>query len=159
MSTVAGIESVMKRIAVLAVAAGALTLAACGGNDSATSASGLRQKAPVSSAATVVPGGAAPVASATSAPETPAAAGTSAAATTSAVAAGSLGPASRTPCGQFKTMDVDAEKALMTQVLAENPGSKYDGSPNVALGTAKLVCLSSSRADTPVAVAIGIAAG
>ncbi|WP_063711931.1 hypothetical protein [Nocardia sp. BMG111209] len=150
----------MRRIAILAVVAGTVTLAACGGNDSPTDASGLRQKASTAGAAvTPAPGSPAPVASATPVPETPAAAGTSAAASTTPVAGGTLGPASRTPCSQFKALDVDAEKTLMNQVLAENPGSKFEGSPNVALGTAKLVCLSASRADTPVAVAIGIAAG
>ncbi|MCX4099004.1 hypothetical protein [Nocardia sp. alder85J] len=146
----------MKRIVVLAVAAGALTLAGCGGNDSAPAPAGLRQ-ASATGSAVAAPSSASAVSSASApAPETATAPGTS---TAAPVATGTLGPASATPCGRFKTMDVDAEKALMEQVLAENPGSKFEGSPNVALGTAKLVCLSSSRVDTPVAVAIGIATG
>ncbi|MQY31100.1 hypothetical protein [Nocardia aurantia] len=149
----------MRTIAVLAVVAGTLTLAGCGGKDTATDANGLRQKVSTSSVATSAPKSPAPVASPPPASETPTATATSAAASTAPVATGTLGPASRTPCSQFKTLDVDAERTLMNQVLAENPGSKFEGSPNVALGTAKLVCLSASRADTPVAVAIGIAAG
>ncbi|GAB2701078.1 hypothetical protein GCM10027089_23870 [Nocardia thraciensis] len=68
-----------------------------------------------------------------------------------------MGPASQTTCGEFKTLDTEGEKSLMDSLLAENPGSKFEGSPNVALGTAKLVCLAESQADKPVAVAIGMA--
>lgn len=78
------------------------------------------------------------------------------AATGDTASAAGLGPASRTTCGDFKNMDNDAEKEVVTNVLAENPGSKFDASPNVALGTAKLVCLSSSRATVPIAIAIGV---
>ncbi|WP_254206498.1 hypothetical protein [Nocardia alni] len=53
-------------------------------------------------------------------------------------------------------MDVDSEKALMEKILAENPGSKFAGSPDVALGTAKLVCLAHTEQNQPVAVAIGV---
>lgn len=79
----------------------------------------------------------------------------SAAAGNAAATAG-LGPASRTTCGDFKNMDNDAEQEVVAKVLVENPGSKFDASPNVALGTAKLVCLSSSRATVPIAIAIGV---
>ncbi|MFR9750665.1 hypothetical protein ACL02S_06470 [Nocardia sp. 004] len=68
----------------------------------------------------------------------------------------SLGTASSTTCGKFKELDTDDERALIEQILAENPGNPLEGSPNVALGTAKLVCLSSSVNDTPVAIATGI---
>ncbi|MBF6175371.1 hypothetical protein IU476_28295 [Nocardia blacklockiae] len=125
-------------------------LTACGGSDDAGSdANGLRRNAQSSAPA---PAPAAPSAT-PGAPESPAPAPTTEAGSANA----SLGPASRTTCGEFKNLDTDGEKSLMEQMLAENPGSKFEGSPNVALGTAKLVCLSGSQAETPVAVAIGIA--
>ncbi|MFF3574648.1 MULTISPECIES: hypothetical protein [Nocardia] len=54
-------------------------------------------------------------------------------------------------------MSIEDETSLVKKVLAENPGSKLDGSPNVALGTARLVCLASSEQNKPIAVAIGVA--
>lgn len=143
----------MKRLSATAVVLSALALGltACGGNDddSGTDAAGLRRNAPSTSAVPATP---APPAS-PAPPESPAQPPTTAAGSGNA----SLGPASRTTCGEFKNLDTDSEKSLLEQILAENPGSKFDGSPNVALGTAKLVCLAASQADTPVAVAIGVA--
>ncbi|RDI42390.1 hypothetical protein [Nocardia mexicana] len=142
----------MKRLSATAVVLGALAvgLTACGGDDKTTDdASGLRRNAPSITApsATAAP----PVTGA--ATESPEAAPTS----VSRSGNTSLGPASQTTCGEFKNLDTDGEKSLMESLLAENPGSKFEGSPNVALGTAKLVCLAESQADKPVAVAIGIA--
>ncbi|MBO0856717.1 MAG: hypothetical protein J2P18_23455, partial [Nocardia sp.] len=68
-------------------------------------------------------------------------------------------PASQITCDQFRQMNADSEKSLMQRLIKENPGSKFDGSPNVALGTAKLVCLSKSEANKTVAAAVGITAG
>jgi hypothetical protein len=137
----------MKRLSGTIAAAGvlALGLTACGGHTSAPNATG-----PSSSAQTTASS------AATTATSTPAAPQTSPA-TSSAPQNTALGPASRTPCREFKDMDIDAEKTLMEKVLAENPGSHLDGSPDVALGTAKLVCQMHSQADTPVAVAIRVA--
>ncbi|MEV0028607.1 hypothetical protein [Nocardia sp. NPDC050793] len=140
----------MKRISVIVLAVGTVALAAtgCGGSDESSDASGLRKGTPGTSA------------SATHAPTTTASApvtSNSAAATAQADTSG-LGPASRTTCGEFKWLDADAEKRVIEEILAENPDSAFAGSPNVALGTAKLVCLSPSNADKPVAVAARIIA-
>lgn len=59
-------------------------------------------------------------------------------------------------CAQFKELDGDGEKQAIDQILAANPGSPFEGSPNVALGTAKLVCLAPGNADKTVAEAAGI---
>ncbi|WP_025353185.1 hypothetical protein [Nocardia nova] len=139
----------MKRLTVAAVALSALVvgLTACGSDDhSATDANGLRRNG--SAVATSAPAAPPP----TSAPEP----STPEAAPTTTEENSSLGPASRTTCDEFRKLDVEAEKSLMDRILAENPGSKFDGSPNVALGTAKLVCLAKSEAGKPVAVAIGV---
>ncbi|WP_036506214.1 MULTISPECIES: hypothetical protein [Nocardia] len=139
----------MKRLTVTAVALGALTVAltGCGGDDhSSADANGLRRNG--SAVATSAP---AP-ASTTPVPAPP----TEAPGTTAHPENSGLGPASATTCDEFRKLDIEGEKSLMDRILAENPGSKFDGSPNVALGTAKLVCLSKSEADKPVAVAIGM---
>ncbi len=139
----------MKRLTVVAVALSALVVAltACGSDDhSSTDANGLRRNG--SAVATSAP--AAPQSSSAPAPSTPEVAPTT-------DANSSLGQASRTTCDEFRKLDVEGEKALMDRILAENPGSKFEGSPNVALGTAKLVCLAKSEAGKPVPVAIGIA--
>ncbi|WP_431957020.1 hypothetical protein [Nocardia lijiangensis] len=138
----------MKRISVIVLAAGAVALAAtgCGGSDESTDASGLRKGSTVASASATQ----APTTSA-SAPITSANAATGAPADTSG-----LGPATRTTCGEFKLLDSEAEKQVIEQILAENPDSPFAGSPNVALGTAKLVCLSAGNAEKPVAVAARI---
>lgn len=62
----------------------------------------------------------------------------------------------QTTCNQFEALDDNAQIALIEQILAENPESSFAGSPNVALGTAKLVCNSESAAEEPVAVAAEI---
>ncbi|MFI5780957.1 hypothetical protein [Nocardia sp. NPDC051570] len=141
----------MKRLSVTTAMLGALALGltACGGGDSSGHDAGTNQHATATGTAT----------SATVAPTTswqviepPSGAPVPTGAQNS-----SLGPASRTTCSEFKTLDTDAEKSLIEQMLAENPGSKLDGNPSLALGTAKLVCLATSQADRPVAAAIGIA--
>ncbi|WP_063001098.1 hypothetical protein [Nocardia mikamii] len=140
----------MKRLTVTAVALGALTVAltGCGGGDhSSADANGLRRNG--SAATTSAP---APASSTTPVPAPSA----EAPGTTAHPENSGLGPASATTCDEFRKLDIEGEKSLMDRILAENPGSKFDGSPNVALGTAKLVCLSKSEADKPVAVAIGI---
>ncbi|PSR60083.1 hypothetical protein C8258_28670 [Nocardia sp. MDA0666] len=124
-----------------------VALTGCGGDDhSSADANGLRRNG--SAVATSAP---AP-ASTTPAPAPP----TEAPGTTAHPENSGLGPASATTCDEFRKLDIEGEKSLMDRILAENPGSKFDGSPNVALGTAKLVCLSKSEADKPVAVAIGM---
>ncbi|MBF6546463.1 hypothetical protein [Nocardia brasiliensis] len=132
----------MKRTSAIVLAAGtvALVLAGCGqsSTDSST-ADGPRS----SSAAAAAP----------SAP-----AGASNSATPGNTASGSAADPSKTTCAEFKKLDNEAEKALIEQLLAQHPDSTFAGSPNVALGTAKLVCLSGSVAETPVAVAAGIVA-
>ncbi|MFC9896852.1 hypothetical protein ACFVMC_24475 [Nocardia sp. NPDC127579] len=134
----------MKRISVMALAAGAvaLTLTACGGSDSSDDASGLRKgSAPTSTAG--------PSASAPTSTD-------SAAAPASPIDTSKLGTASRTSCGDFKALPAEEQKSLVEEILAENPDSTFAGSPNVALGTAKLVCLAGSNAGKPVAIAAGI---
>ncbi|MGY4100143.1 hypothetical protein ACW2Q0_11415 [Nocardia sp. R16R-3T] len=142
----------IKRVTAIALATGAVivTLAGCGSSDdSSTDANGLRKGTSGTSApantTSVRPSGAAPTTGAD-------------ASTTIKTPANypSLGPASSTTCGEFKKLDSTEEKELVEKVLAENPGSEFEGSPNVALGTAKLVCLAPTYADTPVAVAAGI---
>ncbi|MBF6211215.1 hypothetical protein IU433_06655 [Nocardia puris] len=142
----------MKRVSVLVLAVGAVALAAtgCGGSDESTDASGLR-KGNTSASAPADPSTPA------SAPAEPAEDTESPESSpTSPVDTSSLGPASRTTCGEFKELDGDAEKALIERILAENPDSPFAGSPNVALGTAKLVCLAPDNEDKPVAVAARI---
>ncbi|MFB7876681.1 hypothetical protein ACFC06_15620 [Nocardia sp. NPDC056064] len=120
----------MKRISLAVLAAGALTLtlAGCGsGDDSADDASGLRKGTPSASVS----------ATTTAAPTTQAAAG-------------------GITCAEFKTLDSEGEKAAIEKLLADNPGGPFEGSPNVALGTAKLVCLAPGNADKTVAEAAGI---
>lgn len=138
----------MKRTSAIVLVTGtvALLLAGCGqsSNDSAganggstTSATSAAAKpsTPAAASSTGTPGSAPTVEQ----PGTPA----------------STDPA-KTTCGEFKKLDSEAEKAVIEQILAANPDSKFAGSPNVALGTAKLVCLSGSVADTTVAQAAGI---
>ncbi|MEU2033042.1 hypothetical protein [Nocardia amamiensis] len=142
----------MKRTSAIVLAVGTVgfLLAGCGGADESTASNGLRQGASSTSAS-------APARTST-APTAPpnADAGTDAPVTTMKEGTSSLGTASSTTCGEFKKLDTDGEKALIEQILAENPGGPFEGSPNVALGTAKLVCLSPSVAGTSVAVAAGI---
>ena len=78
-------------------------------------------------------------------------------ASTSAPATTTAAPASAgITCAQFKTLDSTGEKQAIERILAENPGGPFDGSPNVALGTAKLVCLAPGNADKTVAEAAGM---
>ncbi|MBC7301288.1 MAG: hypothetical protein H5T78_10055 [Nocardia sp.] len=106
----------------------ALTLVGCGSGDESAEASGLRKGTPSSSA-----------------PAT-----TTAAATSPAAAGADI------TCAQFQTLDSDGEKKAIDQILAAHPGGPFDGSPNVALGTVKLVCLVPANADKPVADAAGM---
>ncbi|WP_446225313.1 hypothetical protein ACTWPB_09580 [Nocardia sp. IBHARD005] len=124
----------MNRISLVVLAAGALTLTlfGCGSGDDSADASGLRKGTPSSSA-----------------PATTTAPTSSAAPTAAAVSADIT-------CTQFKSLDADGEKKAIEEILAENPGGPFDGSPNVALGTVKLVCLVPANADKPVADAAGM---
>ncbi|MEV6358999.1 hypothetical protein [Nocardia asteroides] len=126
----------MNRISLVVLAAGALCLTVAGcGSDDAADASGLRKGTPTSSvsasATTTKPASGAPT-------------------TSKAAASASM------TCAQFKELDGDGEKQAIDQILAANPGSPFEGSPNVALGTAKLVCLAPGNADKTVAEAAGI---
>ncbi|WP_067480129.1 hypothetical protein [Nocardia amamiensis] len=140
----------MKRTSAIVLVVGTVgfLLAGCGGADESTASNG--QGASSTSASAPARTSTAP----TAAPNDEA--GTDAPVTTMKEGTSSLGPASSTTCGEFKKLDTDSERALIEQILAENPGGKFEGSPNVALGTAKLVCLSPSVAGTSVAVAAGI---
>jgi hypothetical protein len=122
----------MNRISLAVLAAGALTLTlvGCGSGDDSADASGLRKGTPSSSA----PAATTTAPSSSSAP-------TSAAGIT---------------CTQFKSLDADGEKKAIDKLLAENPGGPFEGSPNVALSTVKLVCLVPANADKPVADAAGM---
>ncbi|MFQ6393651.1 hypothetical protein ACLMAJ_09370 [Nocardia sp. KC 131] len=144
----------MKRTSVIALAVGAVALlmAGCGGSDESTESNGLRKGSTGTSASASASAPAPTGAGTAGAPTTDSSAPTTPAKTVDP----SLGPASQTTCADFKTLDSTAEKAVIAQILAENPDSSFAGSPNVALGTAKLVCLAPSDADTPVAVAAGI---
>ncbi|WP_336087839.1 hypothetical protein [Nocardia sp. SSK8] len=121
----------MNRISLAVLAAGALTLtlAGCGSGDDSTDASGLRKGNPSASVSATT---------------------TTAAPTTQAAAGGIT-------CAEFKTLDSEGEKAAIAKILADNPGGPFEGSPNVALGTAKLVCLAPGNADKTVAEAAGLA--
>ncbi|MDO3648870.1 hypothetical protein [Nocardia mangyaensis] len=123
----------MNRTSLVVLATGALTLAlaGCGSGDESAEASGLRKGTPTSS--TIAP------------------ASTTTTTTTAAVG-------SAITCTEFRALDSDGEKRAIEQILADNPGSQFEGSPNVALGTAKLVCLAPGNADKTVAEAIGIGA-
>ncbi|MEU7630450.1 hypothetical protein AB0C34_10750 [Nocardia sp. NPDC049220] len=138
----------MKRTSVIVLAIGTVgfLLAGCSGQDEPSNAHGQHTGSSSTTTAAARTTIATTVASSAE-PETT---------TTTKQSDPSLGPASSTTCGEYKKLDSDGEKALIEQILAENPGSPFEGSPNVALGTAKLVCLSPSVADTSVAVAAGI---
>lgn len=121
----------MNRISLVVLAAGALCLTVAGcGSDDATDANGLRKGTPTASASATT---------------------TKPAATTAAPAAGAA-----ITCAQFNELDTDGEKQAIEQILAAHPGGPFEGSPNVALGTAKLVCLAPGNADKTVAEAAGI---
>lgn len=139
----------MKRMSVVACAFGALALGLSGcGSDTSGEANGLRQNTETTSAAPAK----------TTAPSTftlvepPSGAPTSQAKVKQTTANGVA-----TTCGQFRDLTDDTQKQVIDQVLAANPGSALDGSPNVALGTAKLACLAQTYTDTPVGIAIRVA--
>ncbi|MFD6389217.1 hypothetical protein ACWF9G_05015 [Nocardia sp. NPDC055029] len=121
----------MNRISLVVLAAGALCLTVAGcGSDDAADANGLRKGTPTSSASATT---------------------TKPASATGAPAAGAA-----VTCAQFNELDSDGEKQAIEQILAAHPGGPFEGSPNVALGTAKLVCLAPGNADKTVAEAAGI---
>ena len=131
----------MNRISLVVLAAGALCLTVAGcGSDDAADASGLRKGTPTSSAS----------ASATTTTKAGAPTTSSSAAPTAAAIGAEI------TCGQFKELDTEGEKQAIEQILAAHPGGPFEGSPNVALGTAKLVCLAPGNADKTVAEAAGI---
>ncbi|MCU1643692.1 MAG: hypothetical protein JWN03_3967 [Nocardia sp.] len=150
----------MKQTVIVALAAGALVLGLAGCGSGKSTEAGSQSKAAPSSGLVAAPT-ATPSATAASAPvavttaaapvEPPAAAPSTATAAKKTTAP----DGAQTTCGDFRDLDNDTEKQVIGQVLAANPGSKFDGSPNVALGTAKLVCLAPAYASTPVADAIG----
>ncbi|MBF6437384.1 hypothetical protein IU432_05820 [Nocardia cyriacigeorgica] len=125
----------------------ALVLAGCGPDES-TEASGLRKGTTDTSSASTTTSARATTTSESSE--------TSSAPTTTRTGGSTSGTASQTTCAEFRQLDIAAEKALIEAILAEHPESPFAGSPNVALGTAKLVCLSDEMANTPVAEAAGI---
>ncbi|WP_107659706.1 hypothetical protein [Nocardia suismassiliense] len=137
----------MKRTSAIVLAIGTVALlAGCGQSaDDSSDANGLRKGSATSTTS------AARSSSPAAAPSAPGSAPTAGQPGTPA----STEP-SQTSCAEFKKLDNDAQKALIEQIVAEHPDSTFAGSPNVALGTAKLVCLSGSVAETPVAVAAGI---
>ncbi|WP_256668124.1 hypothetical protein [Nocardia cyriacigeorgica] len=137
----------MKRIpaTILSVGALALVLAGCG-PDEATEANGLRKGTTETSTA----------ATTTAATTTTESSETTGTPTTTRSGESTSGAASQTTCAEFRELDIEGEKALIEQILVEHPESPFVGSPNVALGTAKLVCLSDEMADVPVAEAAGI---
>ncbi|MFE3191086.1 hypothetical protein ACFXHA_18890 [Nocardia sp. NPDC059240] len=141
----------MKRLSIVALAAGAMALSLVGcGSDKSGDTSGLKQAATSTAARTTAP---AASTSATTPFTEPAAAPTSA----TVVKKTSAPAGAQTTCGDFRDLTDDTEKQVIDQILAANPGSFLDGSPNVALGTAKLACLATTYANTPVAVAIRVA--
>lgn len=125
-----------------------LALAACGQDDS-TSAHGAHRDTTTTAAA--APTSASTTAAAPVEPPSGAPAADTAPKRTTAP------DGANTTCGDFRQLDESTERAVIDQVLAAHPGSILEGNPNAALGTAKLVCLSTSYVDTPVAVAIRVA--
>ncbi|MBH0778201.1 hypothetical protein [Nocardia bovistercoris] len=142
----------MKRISIIAAAAAvALSLSACGSSEESSDASGLRKGNTESVSATP-----APTTTARPPAQAPSPTQANAPTTTAKSTDRPSGNASSTTCSEFRALDSTNEKALIERILAENPNSPFAGSPNVALGTAKLVCLASSNADKTVAEAAGI---
>ncbi|QIS06587.1 hypothetical protein F5X71_33625 [Nocardia brasiliensis] len=139
----------MKRTSAIVLAAGTVALLLAGCGQSSTDAGDATSSRPSSSTSAAAAAPSAPAAASSTA--TPGNAGADAPGNAAA-------DPSKTTCAEFKKLDSEAEKALIEQLLAQNPDSTFAGSPNVALGTAKLVCLSGSVAETPVGVAAGIVA-
>lgn len=150
----------MKRISpvvVSATAALALLLAGCGSDEEAGEASGPSKGMTAASETADISNTTRSDHSTESEPEPETPANTEEPRTPPAgVNEGTPAAASDTTCTQFKALDEGAQKALVERILAEHPESSFAGSPNVALGTAKLVCNAGSLADTPVAHAAGL---
>lgn len=143
----------MARLSAAVLAAGVLALVVSGcGPDESADANGLRKGSTGAAASTT-----AAASSSTAASSATAAPGSAASTTTPAAAPGGTG--ADITCAEFRKLDTEQEKAVIELILAENPDSPFAGSPNVALGTAKLVCLSPSVADEPVATAAGLVVG
>ncbi|MEU0542367.1 hypothetical protein [Nocardia sp. NPDC005978] len=143
----------MKRIFVGALAAGALVLglSACG-SDTSTGAASTSESASVTAAAAQV------TATAVTTPAAPPVEPPAAAPVTTVIKKNSAPNGAQTTCGEFRELDGDTEIQVIQQVLAANPGSKFAGSPNVALSTAKLVCGEANSAGAVMADAIGATA-
>ncbi|WP_067830675.1 hypothetical protein [Nocardia inohanensis] len=140
----------MKRTFVVALAAGAMVLglAGCGSDTKSAESNSARPTSSTAVKASAV---------ASSAVVTPPVEPPTAAPTTTAAAKKTTAPnGAQTTCGEFRDLDDATEKNVITQILAAHPGSSLDGSPNVALGTAKLACLAPGYSNTPVAVAIRV---
>lgn len=133
----------MKRIstAVLAAGALALVLAGCDSGEETAEASGLRKGTPDST---------------TSAPATPSTGAAASSGTASAAPTSPSGIDAQLTCAEFQQLDAEREKQAIELILAGNPGTQFDGSPNVALGTVKLLCHAPGNADKPVAEVIRI---
>ncbi|NNH75572.1 hypothetical protein HLB23_37955 [Nocardia uniformis] len=141
----------MKRMSVIVCAFGALALGLSGcGQDESPEVNGLRKVTQSSSSEAHTT---APTTTTFTVVEPPADAPT-----TPALAKQTTANGAQTTCGEFRDLTDDTQKQVIDQVLTANPGSELEGSPNVALGTAKLACLAQTYTDTPVAVAIRVAA-
>ncbi|WP_067704370.1 hypothetical protein [Nocardia jejuensis] len=144
----------MKRISIVTLAAGAMVLglAGCGSDKSGDtdSAHHATSTSTTAAARTTVP-------SVSTTPATVVEPPTDVPTQPAAVKKTVAPDGAQTTCGVFRELDDATEKAVIEQVLAANPGSMLEGSPNVALGTAKLACLATSYTDTAVAVAIRVA--
>ncbi|UGT64767.1 hypothetical protein [Nocardia asteroides] len=142
----------MQRLSAAVLAAGVLALVVSGcGSDESTDANGLRKGSTGAAAGTTTAG-----APSSAAPSSATAAPGEAPSTTPAAAPSGSG--ADITCAEFRKLDTEQEKAVIELILAANPDSPFTGSPNVALGTAKLVCLAPSVADEPVATAAGLVA-
>ncbi|WP_458690672.1 hypothetical protein [Nocardia tengchongensis] len=142
----------MKRLSMVALAAGVmvLTLAGCSSGKSGDVGS-LKQAGTTTTSARTT--SAAATTTIESPVDLPAAAPTAA----TVVKKTSAPNGAQTTCADFRDLTEDAEQQVIQQVLAAHPGSFLDGSPAAALSTAKLACLAGTYANTPVAVAIRVA--
>ncbi|MFC3963326.1 hypothetical protein [Nocardia jiangsuensis] len=144
----------MQRLSAAVLAAGVLALVVSGcGSDESTDANGLRKGSTGAVAGSTTAAGA----PSSAAPGSATAAPGGAPSTTPAAAPSGSG--ADITCAEFRKLDTEQEKAVIELILAAHPDSPFTGSPNVALGTAKLVCLAPSVADEPVATAAGLVAG
>ncbi|MFE3024915.1 hypothetical protein [Nocardia tengchongensis] len=143
----------MKRLSMVALAAGVmvLTLAGCSSGKSGDAGS-LKQAGTTTTSARTT-SAAATTTTVESPVDLPAAAPTAA----TVVKKTSAPNGAQTTCADFRDLTEDAEQQVIQQVLAAHPGSFLDGSPAAALSTAKLACLAGTYANTPVAVAIRVA--